>query len=352
MKIVHVIDSLATGGAERLVVDLATYGIKQGHDVRIVLLEDTPGVPRTRADEQNIPVTILGDSLKDPRLLYRIREATADADITHVHLFPALYWSALAKKPLVFTEHNTHNRRMGKNLYRLPERLAYQNYSRVIAISNGVADAIETHLAALKLDTKVTIAVNGIADEFFEIDRVHSDRPSRLVSIGSFSPRKQHHLAIEAVSMLEGVSLKIAGDGPLRDELEKQIEELGVGDRVELLGIVKDIPGLLQESDLFISTSAVEGFGIAAGEAQASGLPVVGPDVPGLREVVPDGVSGLLFQGFDPRSIANAIETAFSGDVYRSLADRARESASKYSLANSFDSQMRVYQEAIEEFAR
>lgn len=352
MKIAHVIDSLATGGAERLVVDFATHGIARGHDIRIILLEDTPGIPQARAKENNLPVTVLGSSLKDPRLLYKIRNATADADIVHVHLFPALYWSILADKPLVFTEHNTHNRRMGKRLYRLPERWAYRHYARVIAISAGVAEAIEAHLADLGLDTRVTVALNGIADEFFEIDRHYSPAPSRIVSIGSFSPRKRHDLAIEAVSRLDGVSLKIAGEGPLRPELEQQIEELGVGDRVELLGIVEDIPGLLRESDLFLSTSAVEGFGLAAGEAQASGLPVVGPDIPGLQEVVPDGESGLLFRDPTPEAIAGSIRTALSADHYRFFADRARRNAERFSLASSFDAQLQVYQQVLSEKVR
>lgn len=347
MKIVHVIDSLATGGAERLVVDLADYGIRQGHDVRIAILRDSPGIPRSRADELKIPLTILGDSLKDPRHLYRIRSAVADADIVHVHLFPALYWSVLAGKPAVFTEHNTHNRRMDKLLYRLPERVAYQNYSKVIAISDGVADAIESHLRILKLNTGVTVAVNGIADEYFEVKRLYADRPSQIVSVGSFSPRKQHHLAIEAVSILDDVTLKIAGDGPLRESLEAKIEDLRLQDRVELLGNIKDIPGLLAESDLFLSTSSVEGFGIAAGEAQASGLPVVGPDIPGLNEVVLDGKSGLLFKDFDPESIADTIHSALNADNYHYLADHARENASRYSLANSFESQMKVYREVL-----
>lgn len=348
MKIIHVIDSLATGGAEKLVVDLAAEGIKQGHDVRIVLLEDIPGVPRLRADELSIPMTVLSTSLRDPRHLYRIPQVTATADIVHVHLFPALYWAVFAKKPIIFTEHNTTNRRMDNKYFRLPERWAYKHYSRVIAISNGVADAIRNYLGFLDLDIPVSVAVNGIADEFFELKRVYPEKPTRLVSIGSFSPRKQHHLAIEAVSMLEGVTLKIAGDGPLRGDLERQIESLGVGDRVELLGIVKDIPGLLQESDAFISTSAVEGFGIAAGEAQASGLPVIGPDVPGLREVVTDGVSGMLFKDYAPRSIADTIETVLSDAQYQHLARRSKESAARYSMSNSFESQLKVYREVLD----
>lgn len=347
MKIVHLINSLATGGAERLVVDLAAHGINNGHDVTIALLRDTPGIPRTRAKELNIPLLVLGDSLKDPRLIQRISAATSKADIVHVHLFPSLYWAAFTGRPMVFTEHNTHNRRRGNPLYRLTERKAYQKYLRIIAISEGVADSVKRHLKEINVDKQVSTAVNGIADEFFDIDRRHSDQPTRLVSVGSFSPQKQHHLAIEAVSLLENVTLQIAGDGRLRGQLEERIRDLRLDGRVELLGNIEDIPGLLKKSDLFISTSAYEGFGIAAGEAQAAGLPVVGPNVAGLREVVIDGRSGLLYNDSTPQSIADTIQKALSADTYRALASNARVNASRFSLAKSFDSQMRIYQEVL-----
>lgn len=343
MKIVHVIDSLATGGAEQLVVDLTTYGRSQGHDIKIFLLHDKDGIPRKRATSLNLPVTVLGNSLRDPLHLFRLRKLTADADIVHVHLFPAQYWARFIKVPTIFTEHNTSNRRMGRRRFYIPERIAYQKFLKIVAISEGVAEAIRTHLKFLHLSNGVYVAPNGIGEEFFNISRDYSKTPSRLVSVGSLSRRKQHHLAIKAIAQLPDVTLRIAGEGPMRKELEQLIFDLGVSSQVELLGNVDDIPRLLEESDLFLSTSEVEGFGIAAGEAQASGLPVVGPNIPGLREVISHGTSGLLFDQFEPKEIAETIQTVLADQNYMVYAQKSRENAERFTIAKSFQAQMDIY---------
>lgn len=347
MKIIHVIDSLATGGAERLVVDLTAYGISQGHDIEIFLLEDKEGVPRERASRLNLPIKVLGKNMKDPRNLLRLRRLTADADLVHVHLFPAQYWAQFIKVPTVFTEHSTSNRRMGKKIFYLPERLAYRKFSRVLAISEGVAEAIRDYLAFLNLSTAVRVAPNGIGEEFFKVHRTYSKNPTRIVSVGSLTKRKQHHLAIEAIALLPHVTLRIAGEGPEREALEQLVCDLELRSRVELLGNVADIPKLLEESDLFLSTSHVEGFGIAAGEAQATGLPVVGPAIPGLQEVIQNGISGLLFDGAEPRLISESIRTVLAPENFLRYGANARKNAERFSIAQSFQAQMAVYNEVL-----
>lgn len=115
-----------------------------------------------------------------------------------------------------------------------------------------------------------------------------------VVSVGALIPRKGHEIVIDAVARLPGVSLHIAGDGPLRGRLQAQIDRLGVGDRVSLLGSVPHdgLPPLLAAADVMALASSSEGLANAWVEALASGTPLVIPDAGGAREVVTSPIAG------------------------------------------------------------
>ncbi len=98
----------------------------------------------------------------------------------------------------------------------------------------------------------------------------------------------------------------IAGDGPLRDELQEQAGALGVAEAVHLLGVRDDVPELLQRLDLFVLPSNSEGLSNALLEAMANRLAVVATSVGGNPEVVDHGVTGLLVPPRDPEAMADA----------------------------------------------
>lgn len=348
MRIIHVINALATGGAERMVVELATHGIAQGHDVSVVVLADLDGIPRAIAKDRKIPVSVAGASLKDPRLPSRLRKLTADADIVHVHLFPAMYWAATLSRPKIFTEHSTHNRRMDKSRFRLPERWAYDHYDRVVAIGRGVERRLLRHADSIRSQTPIVTAQNGVSDDFFSTTWRAPDGPPRLISVGSLTDVKQHHIAIDALALLPQATLDIAGEGPLREELQSQIEVSGLRDRVRLLGNVRDIPGLLQGYALLLSTSRFEGFSLVAAEAQAVGLPVVGPAVEGFDDVVIDRESGLLFAATTPEAVAASIVQALEPRQYADLATGAIANARRFTMSASFEANYAVYTNVLE----
>jgi glycosyltransferase involved in cell wall biosynthesis len=105
--------------------------------------------------------------------------------------------------------------------------------------------------------------------------------------------------------------LRIAGDGPERSRLEAQIARLGMAGAVELHGWVEHamLPQFLRGLDIFAVPSAWEGFGVAAAEASACGLPVVSTDVHGLPDVVRHNVTGLLVPPRQPGVMATALAT-------------------------------------------
>src|SRR5207244_4349585 len=114
-----------------------------------------------------------------------------------------------------------------------------------------------------------------------------------------------------AVPELPRVDLLMAGDGPLRGELENLAVELRVPDRVKFLGIRTDIPDLMRAADVFALTSVSEAASLTLLEAMASGLPAVVTDVGGNPEIVRHGREGLLFPRGDAAGCADAFRRLF-----------------------------------------
>ena len=161
----------------------------------------------------------------------------------------------------------------------------------------------------------------------------------RLASVGRLVPKKGHDLLVRAVARLAGegldVALTVAGEGPERGRLERLAAELGVEDRVDLLGgVARDrVEELLATgSDLFALACRVlddgdrDGIPVALMEAMASGVPVVSTAVSGIPELVQDGLTGTLVDADDPAALAAAVSRlAADGALRVRLAKAARE---------------------------
>ncbi|MBC7460239.1 MAG: glycosyltransferase family 4 protein, partial [Thermoleophilia bacterium] len=163
--------------------------------------------------------------------------------------------------------------------------------------------------------------------------------------LGRISPTKSQHLAVEALGLLargghERVRLVIAGEvypgyeGYRDEQVVACAQSLGVGDRVDLLGWVNEPEPLLQQLDaLVIATGAGEGFGGAALEALAHGVPVVSSATGGIEELIIDGVTGLVCRPDDPEAIADALALLIDDDELRGrLAAAGREHAAKFTV--------------------
>lgn len=140
--------------------------------------------------------------------------------------------------------------------------------------------------------------------------------PLRLVSVGRLHWVKGHDALLRAVADVRGrgveVTLTLVGDGPLEASLRAQARSLGLADVVRWHGGAFEPARVLPEHDLFVAASHTETQGIAALEAMACGLPVLAPDLGGFRDLVVDGVTGMLVPGREdaawPQALAHAIE--------------------------------------------
>ena len=143
----------------------------------------------------------------------------------------------------------------------------------------------------------------------------------------------------------DNVDLLLAGDGPLRGDLERQVQAAGIGHRLKFLGIRSDVPDLLRAADVFALTSVSEAASLTLIEAMACARPSVVTDVGGNPELIRDGVEGLLVPRGDDAACAKALirlldDPVLAATMGRSARLRAEE---RFSLANTVEKYHALY---------
>ncbi len=207
------------------------------------------------------------------------------------------------------------------------------------------------------------IVPDGIDIDFFAPeDRLHSEltgtreRPLRLLSVGRLVWKKGHPYAVQAVAELaeRGIHAKltIVGGGKLSEEIYFTAWDLGVFDRIELLGSRprEQVRLVAQRADVFVSASVSEGFGVSVLEGQSMKLPVVCTDAEGLTENVLDGVTGYIVPRRDPVAMADRLaKLAFDPALRQRMGVAGRERVTAlYRIDQEIDGFEWLYYDAIE----
>jgi glycosyltransferase involved in cell wall biosynthesis len=255
-----------------------------------------------------------------PSLLYRaslaaLRRTGAAFDLIDAHyLYPdgvaAIRLGAALNRPVVLTARGSDVTQLPD--FALPRRLIRDAIARAAGLI-AVSDALRGRLLDLGADPERTVALrNGVDTEMFRpVDRQAARAALAvsgkvLVSVGALIDRKGHHRTIEAMQLLTGCTLLIAGEGPERPRLRAQIEALNLSNRVHLLGAMphERLATLYGAADAMILASSREGWANVLLEAMACGTPVVASDIPGNPEVVRAPEAGVIVAN-TPRAIAD-----------------------------------------------
>lgn len=359
LRILMAITSLGVGGAERLVTSLSDEYVAGEHDVIIVRLHGAadlqPSDPRVHLENLNMrrtPLGVLAAMLRLRRLVRTFRPDVVNSHLVHANLLTRLLRLVTPIPRLVSSAHNTNEEGRARMLaYRLTDRLADISTN----VSREAVEAFEQQ-GALKPGRMLAIH-NGLDTESFAFDesermRVRAElgldkTAPLLLAVGRLWEQKDYPNLLRAFAALQaGASpqLVIVGDGPLRDELEVLADSLGVKDRVRFLGVRHDVPALISACDLFVLSSAWEGFGLVVAEAMACQRPVVATDCGGVREVV--GNAGFLVPPKDSAALAEAMERALClpEEQRISLGLTARERVvERYSLRSTAERYLAVY---------
>ncbi|MCQ4230891.1 glycosyltransferase [Pseudomonas stutzeri] len=311
MKILYVVTGLGVGGAEHVVVNLANRAHSEGQKVKIVYMT---GAVEVRPESSEIELVSLGMStyLSFFYALWRfIKVVNAfKPDVVHSHMYHA---NMLARSARVFTcipnlVCSAHSSNEGGKLrmwlYRVTNSLCdvFTNVSK--------AAAAEIELAGAASAGTIVPVLNGVDVKKFRRFSYPENDFFTIVAIGRLEEAKDYPCLLHAIKILtlkfSRFKLKIVGDGSLRPSLSILASELGIADKIEWLGVRKDIPEILNQSDLFVLSSAWEGFGLVVAEAMACELPVVATDCGGVKEVIGD--IDRLVNIKDPQALAEKLE--------------------------------------------
>lgn len=363
MKYLTVIDSLRTGGAEKMVVDLLPL-INGEESIQMDLLVldgmKTPLLESLKNRKDIKIISLQTGSVHNPMLILKIMKFLRGYDLVHVHLFPASYWTVFAKllsfskAKLVFTEHSTYNKRRDKILFRYVDRFVYSKFSKIICISRLVYERLRKHIFIK--DDKITIISNGINLDsinktiaYDSLDIFGEDSPDikYIIQVSSFRYPKDQKTVIKALSLLPPVyKLILIGEGPLKKECQDLCEELKLVNRVYFLGLRSDVFSFLKMADVVVLSSYYEGLSLSSIEGMASGKPFIASRAPGLEDIVSG--AGVLFQPGDDKTLAEKIENlcndaVFRNDVIKSCIERAR----KYDINKTTERYIQVYKSVL-----
>jgi glycosyltransferase involved in cell wall biosynthesis len=221
-------------------------------------------------------------------------------------------------------------------------RLKYGRASLYVAVSHGVAHVLEAGGVAPARIRVVHDGVRPLGPARPAADLL-GDGPL-IGAVGALVGHKAHRVLVDAMARLPDLRCVIAGEGPLRGELERQICALGLQDRVRLLGQRGDVAAVLAALDLLVHPSVEEGMGQVVVEAMAARVPVLVSDAGGLPEVV--GPRARVAPRGDPRALAAMIRQHLAQpDPVSQAANRARE---RFSVAGMVEGTLSAYHEAVE----
>jgi glycosyltransferase involved in cell wall biosynthesis len=358
MKILQVINSLATGGAEKLLIESVPKFIEKGIDIDVLLLDGRkqPFLDELSKQFSNNIFYLGQGSSYNPFLIFKIIPYLKRYDIIHVHLFPSLYWVAIAKiisfskTTLIFTEHSTSNKRRKNIFYRMIDRIIYNRYSKVITISTEVKLMLKRHLGSYYNDY-ITIN-NGVDNDKIyrsspadRIMYISNDNEKIIIQIARFSKQKDQETLIRSIPYVNiPMKLLLVGDGPEIDKMKELVVSLELNNKIEFLGIKTNVYNLLKMADLVVLSSNHEGLSLAGLEAMASGTPLIASKVSGLTTLVYD--AGILFEHEDEVDLANKInEILINTKLYNETVNLCLKRAKKYSLDKMIHKHINLYKE-------
>ena len=298
--------------------------------------------------------------MRDALALGRLRAALRDfgPDLVSTHCAKAGVLGRFAARslgvPALFTAHGwafTEGvpgiRRM---LYRWMERSATPLAHRIIVVSDwDRAIAIRERVASPR---KLRLVYNGMPDVDADQRAQPDSAPVRLIMIARMCEQKDHPTLFRALQELRDLEwhIDLIGDGPLRGEIGNLAQELGLAERVSVLGLREDAVRLLARAHVYLLVSNWEGFPRSILEAMRAGLPVIASDVGGVSESVADGASGFLVPRSDVRVLADRLRRLIESPSLRlTMGKKGRvRYEQRFTFERALDETLAVYRELMD----
>lgn len=352
ISVAVIIDEFCVGGAEKQLTELLPLFDRNTFDVSFIVLYQFEG-----------RVTLY-DQLPEWLPVYKLNFRNSKDIMSWVELYktlrtikpdvvmPNLFFSNTSVrmlKPLlgykvIITEHNTYIDKSRKQIF-IDKALSYLTY-KIVAVSSTVATFTAEQERIPK--EKFVVIHNGV--DVGKIQSKLAELPSKdalrkefgftasdkiLLNVAGLKSKKRHKIMLDGFALFHKkypeYRLAIAGEGPLRSKLEVQARELGIGDVVTFFGLRRDIEKFYKMSDIFVSTSDIEGLSIAYLEALASGLPVVSTKTSGTDELITNGENGFFIPESSPEAVSETLEKMANANLNQ-MGDKARVKVNEFDI--------------------
>lgn len=366
MKVLHVINSLDIGGAERLLGFLVP-SLNHTKDclTELLVLKKTSSAIEKLLTEKGITIYHLGEGTCRTifRDIIRLKPFFGGRyDIIHGHLFPTQYLLTIAKtiyrspSLLVFTEHNTSNRRIDNPILSVFDKQMYLGLDHLVCITKEIEQIYLNYQPKLKGRTTIihnglpvddianytSIDLSSVIPNFAEGDRY-------LLQVAGFREQKDQEALIRALRFLPShFKCLFAGDGVRRPLCEEIARSEGVSDQVVFLGNRSDVYSIQKSVDYIVLSTHYEGLSLSCIEGMASGKPFLASDVKGVCNIV--GGAGVLFKESDPKVLASKILELEQDETYReNIISQCQRRASEYSIEECARKHIELYERLLNE---
>lgn len=368
INVLHIINSSGRGGAEILLREGFKAADKEKFNFYYLQLMDQPTDVFDDLDEMGAKTIrftcsrygMLTSSFKIRRLIHDL-----SINIVHLHLpmigvIGRLSCLFLDVK-VVYTEHNIQ--KYYKTLTRILNRATWRLQHHVIAISHDIYRIV----SAMKSNVPRTLIVNAIKPDNFAVPdavrkriRLDIGCPDDYLLIGTVASLRNTtqkridiwlKAAVQISQIFPNTKFLIAGDGTLLSKYEHMAAELGLSDKICFTGRVSNVNEYLSALDVFMLSSAYEGFGVVIIEAFAAGKPVVGFDVPGVNSIIKHKYNGYL-ASFDSNAafnLANAVKECVSENDSEIVHNAYQDVVQKYSMKSMQQKIEQLYADLMDE---
>jgi GalNAc-alpha-(1->4)-GalNAc-alpha-(1->3)-diNAcBac-PP-undecaprenol alpha-1,4-N-acetyl-D-galactosaminyltransferase len=332
MKITLVIYAMGIGGAQRVMSIVANYWATHGWEVTLITLADRsrPSFYYLEPQIKLVQLGIIGDS---PNFLTILRTGwqriqllrsaivASQPDVVISFLNTGNVMTLIATRnlniPVIVSEHSYPGFVDVSRCWQVLMKWTYRYADLVTLLTES---ALEFY--PIESGYRSIVMPNPVITPAIDLDNKRLLPTPTLIAIGRLHPVKGFDLSIASFAKLRDKypdwHLTILGEGPIRAELEDLCSQLDLTERVHFLGQVKNVNAYLRQADIFVLSSRFEGFPMALCEAMACGLPVIATDcLSGPREMITDGVNGILVAMEDVDALADGMDTLMSDPTKR-----------------------------------
>lgn len=347
MKVLGFIGAMTADGAERVMSLLVNTLAFEGHEVVLLLqsniieyeLDERVKVIVVGNNGASNPVSSFLNIYRGTRKVFKQERPDVIVSFMSVVSMYACLCSIGLHIPVIVSERNTPSHEVRTKVHSIVRNLSYRLAKGAIFQTKEARDYFPKHIR-----NHSTIIPNPVSDDLPYADRENMEKS--IVTLGRLDTQKNHKLLIEAFydfsKLHPNYTLKLYGKGPLGETLKKQVQEMGLEGKVLFMGNQPQIHEKIRNASMYVLSSDYEGISNALMECMAMGLPCISTDCPcgGSRELIQDGINGVLVPVGDRKTLADAMGRVADNMVFANFiganSKRIRESYSREKIIGRY----------------